>query len=621
MSLRCLAMTVLLVLPGACTPAASGHLAIAVEGSGTTNPSPGSHAYGQGTSVQVTATPSGGSTFLGWSGAVTGTANPVSVVVDGSMRLVAVFSAVGGGSDGGGDSSGGEDVGGDGGTPSADGGAGSDGGGGGGADGGCQSNPGDGGATVSINAGGSASEGFSADGYFSGGDSFSTTNDIDTSGIACNAPPAAVFQTERYGEFTYTLSRRAPASSQTVTLYFAESYWTKAGQRTFDVVINGTTVLSAFDIFDAAGAANKAVAKTFTTTADDKGRVVIQFSPTGPDNPKVCAITVSGEAAPAPDGGGDGPCDIYEAGGTPCVAAHSTVRALYGAYDGNLYQVKRSSDNTTQDIPVLAPGGFADSAQQDTFCANTSCIISIIYDQSSRGNHLTPAPGGSGIHTPSDPVNAAKLKLSVGGHSVYAAYFEGKMGYRNNSTTTGLAKGEDPESMYMVTSGTHYNGGCCFDYGNAETTTDDDGEGTMEALYFGTTSWGHGGGNGPWVMTDLENGVWAGNTNPYAASPSITYGYVTAVLKGKSGAFALRAGDSQSGTMTTLYEGARPVKGAWGGSYNPMRKEGAIILGIGGDNSNDGVGTFYEGCITTGYTSDDTDEAVQANIVAAGYGG
>jgi hypothetical protein len=63
-----------------------------------------------------------------------------------------------------------------------------------------------------------------------------------------------------------------------------------------------------------------------------------------------------------------------------------------------------------------------------------------------------------------------------------------------------------------------------------------------------------------------------------------------------------------------MYEGARPS------GYNPMKKQGAIILGIGGDNSNSAVGTFFEGCLTSGYASDATDDAVQANIVAAGYG-
>ncbi|MBS2966474.1 alpha-L-arabinofuranosidase, partial [Actinocrinis puniceicyclus] len=68
--------------------------------------------------------------------------------------------------------------------------------------------------------------------------------------------------------------------------------------------------------------------------------------------------------------------------------------------------------------------------------------------------------------------------------------------------------------------------------------------------------------------------------------------------------------------LSTFYDGARPnVSG-----YNPMRKQGAIILGTGGDNSDGAQGTFYEGVMTSGYPSSTTDAAVQANIVAAGYG-
>src|ERR671939_674680 len=67
------------------------------------------------------------------------------------------------------------------------------------------------------------------------------------------------------------------------------------------------------------------------------------------------------------------PCDIYAAGGTPCVAAHSTTRALYAAYNGSLYQVRRASDNATLNIGLLSAGGYVNAAAQDTFCANTSC--------------------------------------------------------------------------------------------------------------------------------------------------------------------------------------------------------------------------------------------------------
>ena len=46
----------------------------------------------------------------------------------------------------------------------------------------------------------------------------------------------------------------------------------------------------------------------------------------------------------------------------------------------------------------------------------------------------------------------------------------------------------------------------------------------------------------------------------------------------------------------------------------------AARVGLGGDTSNDGVGTFYEGVVTKGYSSDEADDAVQANIIAARYG-
>src|SRR5690349_23969959 len=83
-----------------------------------------------------------------------------------------------------------------------------------------------------------------------------------------------------------------------------------------------------------------------------------------------------------------GPCDIYAAAGDPCVAAHSTTRALYASYNGPLYQVLRQSDAKTLDIGVVHPiaslrdaGGYADAAAQDKFCANTYCWITKIYDQ------------------------------------------------------------------------------------------------------------------------------------------------------------------------------------------------------------------------------------------------
>src|SRR3954462_14703450 len=94
-----------------------------------------------------------------------------------------------------------------------------------------------------------------------------------------------------------------------------------------------------------------------------------------------------------------GPCDIYAAGGSPCVAAHSSTRALYASYNGPLYQVLRQSDGKTLDIGVVQPfaadaGGYADAPAQDAFCANTYCWITTVYDQSPKHNDLTQAPRG-----------------------------------------------------------------------------------------------------------------------------------------------------------------------------------------------------------------------------------
>src|SRR4051795_9075373 len=74
-----------------------------------------------------------------------------------------------------------------------------------------------------------------------------------------------------------------------------------------------------------------------------------------------------------------GPCDLYAAAGKPCVAAHSTTRALYSGYTGQLYQVTRQSDNTAKNVGVLADG-YADAAAQDAFCAHTVCLITRLYD-------------------------------------------------------------------------------------------------------------------------------------------------------------------------------------------------------------------------------------------------
>jgi hypothetical protein len=313
------------------------------------------------------------------------------------------------------------------------------------------------------------------------------------------------------------------------------------------------------------------------------------------------------------------PCDIYGAAGTACVAAHSTTRALYGAYNGPLYQVQRASDGAKTTIGLLAAGGYANAAAQDSFCAGTTCLITEIYDQSPRHNDLTiEGPGGAGGQDTGVPADV--LPVTAGGHQVYGASFSGRMGYRDN-TTTGVARNGQPEGMYMITSGTHVNGACCFDYGNAETNNQDTGNGHMDALNFGTECWFqpcHGAG--PWVQADLENGLFQSSAggSQNTANTGITAPFVTALLKNNGqNFFALKDGNAQSGGLRTTYSGPEPTAGG----YAPMHQEGAIVLGTGGDNSNGSIGSFFEGVMTAGLPTDAADNAVQANVVSVGYGG
>jgi len=311
------------------------------------------------------------------------------------------------------------------------------------------------------------------------------------------------------------------------------------------------------------------------------------------------------------------PCDIYAMDGGPCVAAHSTVRALYSNYSGHLYQVKKA-DGSTMDIGTMAPGGLANSADQDSFCGSDACTISIIYDQSGKGNDLTKAPAGMAKTTPDNEANAKSVPIMLGSNKVYGVHIVPGVGYRNNAAT-GTATGDNPETEYMVVAGNFSNGGCCMDYGNMETTSRDDGEGTMEAVYFGTcTIWGKGADNGPWVMGDLENGLWAGDISPYERNMAVTgWPFVTGMVKGDSAGknhWTIKEGNATSGMLITPFDGQRPSS-----RYNPMRKEGAIGLGTGGDNSNGAQGNWFEGVMTATYASDGADDAVQANIVSV-YG-
>jgi len=271
-------------------------------------------------------------------------------------------------------------------------------------------------------------------------------------------------------------------------------------------------------------------------------------------------------------------------------------------------------------------GGYANAATQDAFCADTTCFITTIYDQSPNHNDLTQAPRGafSGPATGgADNLPIADMApITIDGHKAYGVFIEPGMGMREDDPK-GTAVDDQAEGQYWVVNGHHYNSGCCFDYGNAEIDSRDDDAGTMETTYFGNaTSWYHGNPPGPWVMTDQENNL-VGCVNQSremgklcADLPNIKWRFVTAMAKGEPHHWTSMGGDSQQGQLQVMFSGPRVDS-----LYDPMRKQGAILLGNGGDNSVGSQGTFYEGAVTKGGTfpTDATDQQVQANVVEAKY--
>jgi hypothetical protein len=344
--------------------------------------------------------------------------------------------------------------------------------------------------------------------------------------------------------------------------------------------------------------------------------------------------SVGGTTASTGTGAGtDGPCDILENAKTPCVAAYSLVRSIYKSYSGPLYQVRNKSNTTsTKDITML-PDGFADSKIQESFCSSNECTVSKIYDQSPKGNHLalspntfwlvlapaTPKSGGGCNQKEADVKNMTKI--TAGGHTVYGIKFikGGGNAYRVLKPT-GTAVADEAEYMYSIFDTTVYNGDCCNDFGNAETTGNPDSFTSMEAIYYGTaTMWGKGGGNGPWFSCDYEAVISPGSKKVDTSIPSFPIDkikkFATFILKGYSGGtLALKYGDATTGALTTQYDGPRAD------GVKVMKKQGSIILGTGGDGSSWSTGVWFEGAMTAGCSKENSvDDAIQANIVAAKF--
>ena len=207
---------------------------------------------------------------------------------------------------------------------------------------------------LQINSGGGATGTWVADEDFNGGTTVATSAAISTTGVT-NPAPQAVYQTNRFGSFTYAVPGYTAGATYTIRLHFAETYWTTAGSRVFNVLIDGTQVLTNFDIFATAGGENKAVVEQFTETVPSNGIFTIQFV-TVKDNAQVNGIEILSSSSPAAP---PAPTGLVATAGNGSVALTWTASA--GATSYSIYRGTASGGEGTTPVATTTSNSFTDT--------------------------------------------------------------------------------------------------------------------------------------------------------------------------------------------------------------------------------------------------------------------
>ncbi|WP_165699280.1 malectin domain-containing carbohydrate-binding protein [Hymenobacter jejuensis] len=230
-------------------------------------------------------------------------------------------------------------------------------------------------AVYRINAGGGALT--TSLGAFAADQAFSPSpgNTYATGAAIAGTTDDALYQTERFGtNGTFAYALPVANGTYTVKLHFAELYWNAAGQRVFDVSLEGNKVLTAYDIFQKVGA-NTAAVETFSTSVTD-GVLNLDFTSLnagGRDNPKVAAIEIlAGPGSnPAPTayhlnaGGGAlstslGAFAADQAYAPAPGSTYATSAPIANTNDDALYQTERFGTNGTFAYALpIANGSYA----------------------------------------------------------------------------------------------------------------------------------------------------------------------------------------------------------------------------------------------------------------------
>ncbi len=239
---------------------------------------------------------------------------------------------------------------------------------------------------------------WAADENFTGGTAATGTNAI--SGALPNSGDQALYQDQRYAS-TFSYSFAVPTGSYQVLLKFAETYWTASGQRVFNVGINGSTVLTNFDIFATAGGANIAVDKVFNNISPVNGVITLNFGPASADQAMITAIQIApqsqAQATPTrtftatPTTGSSGGKLPYQVVGYCYTGNKASVSSLTGSGGS----INWSTDVPWQDLTV-AVDAFMIPNTNNTFSNGGAKNAALISAAHAHGVRCIVSIGGGG---------------------------------------------------------------------------------------------------------------------------------------------------------------------------------------------------------------------------------
>ena len=284
---------------------------------------------------------------------------------------------------------------------------------------------------------------FVADVDFSAGNEFSSTAAITTTGVT-NAAPAAVYQTVRWNSsFTYTIPGLTAGQPYTVRLHFCELTWTAAGQRKFDVAINGVSVLSAFDVFATAGGKDKALVEQLTSTANASGQIVIAFTQGGADNPEIAGIEILPPTTVTPP---PAPTNLIVAGGNGQNLLQWSASA--GATSYNVYRGTSSGGEGATPIATgITSTNYTDSG--------LSCGTTYYYKVSAVNSGGTSPLSNEANFAPTVPTVPTGL-TATGGNAQVSLAWTSTAGVSSYNVYRGTVSGGEGTTPIASVIGTGY---------------------------------------------------------------------------------------------------------------------------------------------------------------------